>query len=166
MSLLHDHSLPQVSLYLRLILALSLLQIIICDIGTMGTMSRRQVSAERREKGPDEPPAYRQRVDEEVPGPEKISTDHTHRNLKPRHIQLIGIGGTIGTALFVQIGKGLLSGGPASLFIAFSWWYVFPSKLHTPTPLHTPLDDVISTVGWHDTFPAFCEVYTHSKPSK
>ncbi|DAA73722.1 TPA_exp: Uncharacterized protein A8136_4156 [Trichophyton benhamiae CBS 112371] len=91
----------------------------------MGTMSRRQVSAERREKGPDEPPAYRQRVDEEVPGPEKISTDHTHRNLKPRHIQLIGIGGTIGTALFVQIGKGLLSGGPASLFIAFSWWCTF-----------------------------------------
>ncbi|CAF9910695.1 MAG: hypothetical protein HETSPECPRED_010150 [Heterodermia speciosa] len=30
--------------------------------------------------------------------------DHTHRKLKPRHIQLIGIGGTIGTALFVQIG--------------------------------------------------------------
>ena len=27
--------------------------------------------------------------------------DHTHRNLKARHIQLIGIGGTIGTALFV-----------------------------------------------------------------
>ena len=30
--------------------------------------------------------------------------DSTHRKLKPRHIQLIGIGGTIGTALFVQIG--------------------------------------------------------------
>ncbi|KAL9038846.1 MAG: hypothetical protein Q9214_005120 [Letrouitia sp. 1 TL-2023] len=30
--------------------------------------------------------------------------DSTHRKLKPRHIQLIGIGGTIGTALYVQIG--------------------------------------------------------------
>ena len=27
----------------------------------------------------------------------------THRNLKSRHIQLIGIGGTIGTALYVRI---------------------------------------------------------------
>lgn len=34
----------------------------------------------------------------------KIGYDSTHRKLKPRHIQLIGIGGTIGTALFVQIG--------------------------------------------------------------
>ncbi|KAI5919066.1 amino acid transporter [Camillea tinctor] len=48
--------------------------------------------------------------------------DGTHRNLKPRHIQLIGIGGTIGTALFVQIGRALLEGGPGSLFIAFSIW--------------------------------------------
>ncbi|KAF2210558.1 hypothetical protein CERZMDRAFT_69221 [Cercospora zeae-maydis SCOH1-5] len=48
--------------------------------------------------------------------------DDTHRKLKPRHIQLIGIGGTIGTALYVQIGRGLLNGGPASLFIAFSFW--------------------------------------------
>ncbi|UKZ76969.1 hypothetical protein TrVFT333_004685 [Trichoderma virens FT-333] len=46
----------------------------------------------------------------------------THRQLKARHIQLIGIGGTIGTALYVQIGKGILNGGPGSLFIAFSFW--------------------------------------------
>jgi amino acid transporter len=51
------------------------------------------------------------------------SYDHTHRKLKPRHIQLIGIGGTIGTALYVNIGRGLMQGGPASLFIAFSLWY-------------------------------------------
>ncbi|KAI1206354.1 amino acid permease/ SLC12A domain-containing protein [Annulohypoxylon truncatum] len=50
------------------------------------------------------------------------NSDGTHRKLKPRHIQLIGIGGTIGTALYVQIGKGLLQGGPGSLFIAFSLW--------------------------------------------
>jgi amino acid permease len=48
--------------------------------------------------------------------------DETHRKLKPRHIQLIGIGGTIGTALYVQIGQGLLKGGPGSLFIAFTLW--------------------------------------------
>ncbi|OAX82891.1 hypothetical protein ACJ72_02759 [Emergomyces africanus] len=55
----------------------------------------------------------------------KPSTDQTHRRLKPRHIQLIGIGGTIGTALYVQIGKGLMNGGPASLFLAFTLWSSF-----------------------------------------
>ena len=48
--------------------------------------------------------------------------DSTHRKLKPRHIQLIGIGGTIGTALYVQIGHGLINGGPGSLFLAFTLW--------------------------------------------
>ncbi|OAK98564.1 hypothetical protein IQ06DRAFT_20706 [Phaeosphaeriaceae sp. SRC1lsM3a] len=48
--------------------------------------------------------------------------DNTHRKLKSRHIQLIGIGGTIGTALYVQIGRGLMNGGPASLFLAFTLW--------------------------------------------
>src|SRR5882757_9268227 len=52
----------------------------------------------------------------------KIGFDSTHRKLKPRHIQLIGIGGTIGTALYVQIGRGLLNGGPGSLFLAFTIW--------------------------------------------
>ncbi|PYH36563.1 putative general amino acid permease (Agp2) [Aspergillus neoniger CBS 115656] len=54
----------------------------------------------------------------------KLAYDHTHRKLKPRHIQLIGIGGTVGTVLYVQIGKALLEGGPASLFIAFIIWLV------------------------------------------
>lgn len=54
----------------------------------------------------------------------KVSYDSTHRQLRPRHIQLIGIGGTIGTALYVQIGRGLMNGGPANLFIAFTIWYV------------------------------------------
>ncbi|KAK5094481.1 general amino acid permease agp2 [Exophiala xenobiotica] len=52
----------------------------------------------------------------------KRGHDFTHRKLRPRHIQLIGIGGTIGTALFVNIGRGLLAGGPASLFMAFTIW--------------------------------------------
>lgn len=52
------------------------------------------------------------------------TNDSTHRQLRPRHVQLIGIGGTIGTALYVQIGKGLIAGGPGSLFLAFTIWYV------------------------------------------
>jgi amino acid transporter len=77
---------------------------------------------------------YNKMMDEEAKGspnyPDsveiKTSYDSTHRQLRPRHIQLIGIGGTIGTALYVQIGHGLLNGGPASLFMAFTIWYVDP----------------------------------------
>lgn len=48
----------------------------------------------------------------------------SRRLLKPRHIQLIGIGGTIGTVLFVQLGTALQKGGPGSLFIAFVLWSI------------------------------------------
>ncbi|KAJ3843201.1 general amino acid permease AGP2 [Lentinula raphanica] len=53
------------------------------------------------------------------------SHDHTHRKLKSRHIQLMAIGGSIGTALFVQIGQALTEGGPGDLFVAFSLWATF-----------------------------------------
>ncbi|MCJ1431682.1 glyceraldehyde-3-phosphate dehydrogenase 1 [Xylographa pallens] len=43
-----------------------------------------------------------------------------HRSLKGRHLQMIAIGGSIGTGLFVGSGKALATGGPASLLIAFS----------------------------------------------
>lgn len=41
------------------------------------------------------------------------------RKLKGRHLQMIAIGGSIGTGLFVGSGKALNTGGPASLLIAF-----------------------------------------------
>jgi hypothetical protein len=69
-----------------------------------------------------------------------LSYDSTHRQLRPRHIQLIGIGGTIGTALYVQIGRGLMNGGPASLFMAFTIWYVL-------------LENSISLSNSHYNFP-------------
>lgn len=42
------------------------------------------------------------------------------RRLGNRQIQLIAIGGSIGTALFVSIGGALVKSGPASLFLAFT----------------------------------------------
>lgn len=42
------------------------------------------------------------------------------RRLKARHLQMIAIGGSIGTGLFVGSGRALAYGGPASLLIAFS----------------------------------------------
>ena len=64
----------------------------------------------------------RRRVSIRPPLGPKLTHDETHRKLKSRHIQFIGMGGTIGTALYVQIGRGLMQGGPASLFMAFTIW--------------------------------------------
>ncbi|QIX00093.1 hypothetical protein AMS68_005610 [Peltaster fructicola] len=41
------------------------------------------------------------------------------RHLKGRHLQMIAIGGSIGTGLFVGSGSALATGGPASLVICF-----------------------------------------------
>ncbi|EOD53019.1 putative general amino acid permease agp2 protein [Neofusicoccum parvum UCRNP2] len=49
-----------------------------------------------------------------------VNVDLLHRSLSNRQIQWIAIGGSIGTALFVSIGYGLIEGGPGSLFIAFA----------------------------------------------
>ena len=48
------------------------------------------------------------------------NADQLQRRLGNRQIQLIAIGGSIGTALFVSIGSGLARGGPGSLFIAYT----------------------------------------------
>ncbi|KAL1994599.1 hypothetical protein VTN49DRAFT_2069 [Thermomyces lanuginosus] len=42
-----------------------------------------------------------------------------HRRLKNRHLQMIAIGGSIGTGLFVASGQVLATGGPASVIIAY-----------------------------------------------
>jgi len=42
------------------------------------------------------------------------------RRLKGRHLQMIAIGGSIGTGLFVSSGKALSDGGPANVLIAYS----------------------------------------------
>lgn len=47
------------------------------------------------------------------------NADQLQRRLGNRQIQLIAIGGSIGTALFVSIGGGLARGGPLSLFLAY-----------------------------------------------
>lgn len=46
--------------------------------------------------------------------------DTTHRGLKARHAQMIALGGTIGTGLFVGSGATLAKGGPLFILIAYS----------------------------------------------
>jgi len=48
------------------------------------------------------------------------SADQLQRHLGNRQLQLIAIGGSIGTATFVSIGNGLIKGGPGSLFLAYT----------------------------------------------
>lgn len=45
---------------------------------------------------------------------------HLNRRLGNRKIQLIAAGGSIGTALFINIGSALAKGGPGSLLLAFT----------------------------------------------
>lgn len=47
------------------------------------------------------------------------NSDGLQRRLGNRQIQLLAIGGSIGTASFVSIGSGLYKGGPGSLFLAY-----------------------------------------------
>ncbi|EPY50704.1 hypothetical protein SPOG_00755 [Schizosaccharomyces cryophilus OY26] len=42
------------------------------------------------------------------------------RQLKPRHMRMIAVGGCVGTGLFVGSGNALADGGPASIIIAFA----------------------------------------------
>ncbi len=58
------------------------------------------------------------------------NADNLQRHLGNRQIQLIAIGGSIGTALFVSIGSGLYHGGPGSLFLAYSIQCIFLAMIN------------------------------------
>jgi amino acid transporter, AAT family len=49
-----------------------------------------------------------------------IQADILSRRLSGRQVQMIAIGGTIGTGLFLGTGKSLATGGPASMLIAYT----------------------------------------------
>ncbi|KXS96400.1 hypothetical protein AC579_5425 [Pseudocercospora musae] len=67
------------------------------------------------------------------------NTDQLHRRLGNRQIQLIAIGGSIGTALFVSIGSGLYRAGPGSLFLAYAIYACFLALVNNGTAEMTVL---------------------------
>ncbi|KAF9768882.1 hypothetical protein IL306_013765 [Fusarium sp. DS 682] len=76
-------------------------------------------SEKEHHKSPDDdvenlPP----RTDSDVPRP--TQSDVLRRSLSARQVQMIAIGGTIGTGLFLGTGKSLATGGPASILIAYA----------------------------------------------
>jgi yeast amino acid transporter len=59
-------------------------------------------------------------------------TYQTQRGLAPRHVQLMTIGGSIGTGLFVGIGGVLSKAGPLSLILGYLFWgilFIWPCYL-------------------------------------
>jgi amino acid permease len=56
-----------------------------------------------------------------APAPLPVVKTHgsLHRGLSARHVQMIAIGGTIGTGLFLGTGRSLAQGGPASMLICY-----------------------------------------------
>ncbi|TID18506.1 Mannose-6-phosphate isomerase [Venturia nashicola] len=46
---------------------------------------------------------------------------YVHRGLKSRHIQFIALGGTIGTGLFLGIGKAFATSGPLSVLLGYTF---------------------------------------------
>lgn len=57
----------------------------------------------------------------------------TRRGLKSRHAQMIALGGTIGTGLFVGTGQALSIGGPGFLFLAYCLITIFVYGIVTAT---------------------------------
>ena len=49
-----------------------------------------------------------------------FKSDRLQRSLSARQVQMIAIGGTIGTGLFLGTGKSLATGGPASILICYA----------------------------------------------
>ncbi|ORY71383.1 amino acid permease/ SLC12A domain-containing protein [Pseudomassariella vexata] len=60
------------------------------------------------------------------------SYGETKRGLSPRHVQLMAIGGSIGTGLWVGIGGVLSKAGPLSLILGYTFWgllFIWPLNL-------------------------------------
>ena len=63
---------------------------------------------------------YRVQTEHSVTQGAVHNADQLQRHLVNRQVQLIAIGGSIGTATFVSIANGLVKGGPGSLLLAYT----------------------------------------------
>ncbi|KAH6986643.1 amino acid permease/ SLC12A domain-containing protein [Ilyonectria destructans] len=61
----------------------------------------------------------------ETAGMTDLVQTETKRNIKSRHAQMLALGGTIGTGLFVGTGQALSVSGPVNLFLAYSIICIF-----------------------------------------
>ncbi|KAK4093910.1 hypothetical protein ACCO45_013527 [Purpureocillium lilacinum] len=68
----------------------------------------------------DMPPSGKEPHPELEEGQVFAHSDRLKRSLSARQVQMIAIGGTIGTGLFLGTGKSLATGGPASMLICYA----------------------------------------------
>lgn len=91
---------------------------------TDGNTQRANVSRFQRFKDSFRPAEFTEYEQQNLTPMEKaaLATANSplQRSLKGRHLQMIAIGGAIGTGLFIGSGKALSTGGPASLLIAYA----------------------------------------------
>ncbi|KAL2817654.1 amino acid permease/ SLC12A domain-containing protein [Aspergillus granulosus] len=95
-------------------------------------------------------------------------SQHLHRKLGGKEIQLFAVGGAIGTSLYVQMGASLPKGGPAGLFLGFVLYGTIVlavnqcfAEMVTYLPIASPfvrlsgfwVDDALSfAMGWNYFF--------------
>ncbi|KAL4878783.1 amino acid permease/ SLC12A domain-containing protein [Aspergillus karnatakaensis] len=118
------------------------------------------------ERGPDQ-----KRAEQAMPGHGELisaGSQHLHRKLGGKEIQLFAVGGAIGTSLYVQMGASLPKGGPAGLFLGFVLYGTIVlsvnqcfAEMVTYLPIASPfvrlagfwVDDALSfAMGWNYFF--------------
>ena len=79
---------------------------------------------ETERKGSATPPDYGPGSESDEARQSSGNADALQRRLDNRQIQLVAIGGSIGTALFISIGSSLAHGGPGSLLISWTLYCI------------------------------------------
>jgi amino acid transporter len=83
------------------------------------------MDAQKDEKyGGESPLAQCASADNDMVGVVNDNADQLHRRLNNRQVQLVAVGGAIGTALFISIGGALARGGPLSLLLAYTFYSI------------------------------------------
>lgn len=80
------------------------------------------LETDREKKSP--PPDYGGSSDADSTPGVNGNADGLQRRLDNRQIQLVAIGGSIGTAIFISIGTALSAGGPGSLLISWTLYCI------------------------------------------
>ena len=91
-------------------------------------------------------------------GAENGHQSHLHRRLGNRQIQMIAIGGSIGTATFVSIGAGLVAAGPAGLLLAYllqSFMVSLINNCMAEMAIYMPIGAAFIRMAGHWVDPAF-----------
>jgi len=93
------------------------------EIATLQTTTSNGPDIETRNVSSHKPP--------EILNPGSL---HTHRGLRPRHVQLAALAGGIGVGLFVGVGKVLVNAGPLALILGYIFYgmgFIWPCNLCT-----------------------------------